>query len=255
MHDMLDDNDGAAFRAQPLDQCDTDLELGRIEAGEPFVEQQDFRIGGERPCQLHALLVDIGQSRDRRACGIRQPDPLQQRVREIVELLAPAPRMAEHAAGGDIFEGRHGRQHADELEGAGDALSGDFAGANAGDRFTVDTDLAGARFQRARNQIHHRGLAGAVRPDQAKDFPLGKLERNIVDGDETAETFGDGCRGERFGGRGIEHYFLSAVAAGCAAGLAEMSSGSAADTAGAAVCFLRLFIASSTRPIRPFGMT
>src|SRR4029077_7101928 len=131
-------------------------------------------------------------------------------------------------------------------------LSGDVAGAAAGDRFAVNADLARGRFQRAGNQIHHRGLAGAVRPDQAKALPFGKLERQIVDRDETAEAFGDGGGSQCFGDRGAEHYFLSAVTAGCAETLAEMSIGSAA--AGPAACF-SLFIASSTRPIRPFGMT
>ena len=224
-----------------------------FESGEPFVEQEDLRIGGERPRQLHALLIDVGQGRYRRARGIRQAHALQQRVRVVVELLAPAPRMPENAASRDIFQRRHRRQHAHELKSAGDALSGDVAGAAAGDRFAVNADLARGRFQRAGNQIHHRGLAGAVRPDQAKDLPFGKLERHIVDRDETAEAFGDGGGSQCFGDRGAEHYFLSAVTAGCAAALAEMSMGSAA--AGSAACFLRLFIASSTRPIRPFGMT
>jgi len=44
VHDVLDDDDGAALGAQLLDERNADLELGRIEAGEPFVEQKDFRL-------------------------------------------------------------------------------------------------------------------------------------------------------------------------------------------------------------------
>ena len=38
VHDMLDQQDGHAFAAQRAHQRDTLLQLGRIEAGEPFVE-------------------------------------------------------------------------------------------------------------------------------------------------------------------------------------------------------------------------
>ena len=43
------------------------LQLGRVEAGQPFVEQQHARIGGERARQLDPLLVDVGQRTHRHA--------------------------------------------------------------------------------------------------------------------------------------------------------------------------------------------
>ena len=98
------------------------LKLGRIEAGEPLVEQQDFRIGSERAGKLHALLVDVGQCRDRALPALGSPTRAQQAVGMIIKLSAPALGMAEHAAGRDVFEHRHRRQHAHELKGAGDTF-------------------------------------------------------------------------------------------------------------------------------------
>lgn len=43
-------------------------------------------------------------------------------MRVIVEFLAPPPRMTEYAAGGDVLQRRHCRQHANQLEGAGNAF-------------------------------------------------------------------------------------------------------------------------------------
>lgn len=40
VHHMLDNNDGKPFLPQHLHQGDGDLQLGRIKASQPFVEQQ-----------------------------------------------------------------------------------------------------------------------------------------------------------------------------------------------------------------------
>ena len=103
--------------------------------------------------------------------------------------------MTEHAAGGDVLDHGHRRQHAHQLEGAGHAFVGNPAGADAGDGIAVEFDFTGTRFQGAGDQVHHRGLAGAVRPDQAQDLFLGKVERHVLDRDQTAKTLGD--RGSR----------------------------------------------------------
>jgi hypothetical protein len=117
-----------------------------IETGEPFVEQQNLRIGRKRARQLDALLVDIGQRRHRANCRRSADRPAAAGVGIIVELLAPAPGVTEHAAGGDVLEHGHRRQHAHQLEGAGHAFAGDPAGADAGDLIAVEPDLAALGF-------------------------------------------------------------------------------------------------------------
>ena len=58
----------------------------------------------------------------------------------------------------------------------------------AGDRAARKRDLAAVGAQRPREQVEHRGLAGAVRPDQPEDLAGLDLEADIVDGDETAKS-------------------------------------------------------------------
>ena len=49
-------------------------------------------------------------------------------------------------------------------------------------------DLALVQRQRAGDQVEHRGLAGAVGPDQAQNLAGLDLEAHIVDGDKAAEA-------------------------------------------------------------------
>ena len=58
----------------------------------------------------------------------------------------------------------------------------------AGDRAARERDLAAVGAQRPREQVEHRGLAGAVRPDQPENFAGLHVEADIVDGDETAKS-------------------------------------------------------------------
>ena len=58
---MLDHEHRNAFALDASNEVDADLEFGGIEAGQPFVEQQELRPGGEGPGQLDALLVNIGE--------------------------------------------------------------------------------------------------------------------------------------------------------------------------------------------------
>ena len=51
-----------------------------------------------------------------------------------------------------------------------------------------ERDLAAVGAQRAREQVEHRGLAGAVRADQPEDFAGLHIEADIVDGDEAAKS-------------------------------------------------------------------
>ena len=74
------------------------------------------------------------------------------------------------------------------LEGARDAGAGDMARGKprviARSAKAISPLLS---VQRAGEQVEHRGLAGAVRPDQAENFAGTDLEADIVDGDETAK--------------------------------------------------------------------
>ena len=63
-HDVLDQQNRETItpvdRAQKLDHR---LALGRTEAGHRFVEEQEFRLSGDRPGNFEPLAVRQGQSR------------------------------------------------------------------------------------------------------------------------------------------------------------------------------------------------
>src|SRR6202041_3284447 len=71
-------------------------------------------------------------------------------------------------------------------------------------------DVAGARFEIAPQQLHERGLAGAVRPDQAIAIPVGKLDRDLFE-----EGFGAELNGDV--GSGKHLYPIKLITAGSAA--------------------------------------
>ncbi len=52
VHDVLDQHDGPAFLAQAVNHADPELHLGGVEPRQPFVQQQDARVGGKRAGEL-----------------------------------------------------------------------------------------------------------------------------------------------------------------------------------------------------------
>src|SRR5204862_290606 len=59
------------------------------------------------------------------------------------------------------------------------------------DAAAAEMGFARLGWNGARHQIEHGRLAGAVRTDQAGDASLREIERDVVDGDQPAKTFGD----------------------------------------------------------------
>ena len=81
--------------------CDERLLLGRVEAGGRLVEQQHLRLRGERPGDLEAALVAVGQVAGGLVGAARDADELEQALRlgAAEPLLADALRRAEDRAG------------------------------------------------------------------------------------------------------------------------------------------------------------
>ena len=88
-----------------------------------------------------------------------------------------------------------------ELERAHQAPGDPLLGRHAGDVFAFVADRAFVGRVIARQQIEERGLAGAVRADDAGDLVLPQQIVDVVDGDQCAETFGDAFRPDDFGAR------------------------------------------------------
>ena len=112
------------------------------------------------------------QARRRRRCTGHAGAPPQPRVRADQHVVEHA-QVAEHAA---------------VLEGAREAERGELLGRQAGDVAAREVDAAGVRRVEPGDEIEQRGLAGAVRPDDADQLALGDGERQRVDGGDAAEA-------------------------------------------------------------------
>src|SRR3546814_20860460 len=89
----------------------------------------------------------------------------------------------------------------DVLEGARDAGAGDPVRRQRGDIGAVEQQPALGRVVDAADQVEHRGLAGAIRPDDGEDLAAGDVETDPVDGADAAEADGEAVgpatRGQR----------------------------------------------------------
>src|SRR5262249_56910434 len=92
-------------------------------------------------------------------------------------------------ADGDVLVHGEAGERLHDLEGAHDASPRHQMGRHARDVVAAVKDAALARRQEPADDGEQRGLAGAVGPDQRSDPAGFDGERNIVDGEEAAETF------------------------------------------------------------------
>jgi hypothetical protein len=91
----------------------------------------------------------------------------------------------------DVFQHAHGIEAAHDLEGARDAEPRAGDRPQARDPLAVEPDLARIGRDLAGDAVEQRGLAGAVRTDQAQDLALGDAEADLDIGGDAAERLGD----------------------------------------------------------------
>src|SRR4029453_10501174 len=188
IHDVLDQQDGDALPAQATDQGDALLQLGRIEAGQPFVEQQQFGIERKRAGKLQALLVDVGELARQHIARAAEADAVEQRVGFGAGGDAPGIAATEGQAGQDVVAATERRERPHELEGPGHAQPGDTMSRLAGDGMAAKGDGARVRPQHARQQVEHGRLARAVGSQQAHDLARRDREAQRIDGQKPAEA-------------------------------------------------------------------
>ncbi len=83
------------------------------------------------------------------------------------------------------------------LEGAAQSHSRDVARRRAGDRAAGKLHRAAARIEHAGDHVECGALAGAVRTDQRDDLAGAHAEAQLIHGDQSAETLGDGLHIEQ----------------------------------------------------------
>ncbi len=139
-HDVLDQQDREAALAVELAQNrDHAVDLGRPQSGDDFVEQQQFRLGGERAHDFEPLAVRQRQRRRGLVAAVEQVEAPQQRVRalarraDVVVRRSSAPTMT-------LSSTLKRRKRPHQLERARDAAPAHGIGRQALDRFAVEND-------------------------------------------------------------------------------------------------------------------
>src|SRR5690242_9672350 len=90
-----------------------------------------------------------------------------------------------------VLQDGQARQGLHDLKCASDAKPGSAMRREFGNIFALEEDGSFVRMKESADQIENRGLARAIRADNKKDFPRVHRERDILDSDQTAETFRD----------------------------------------------------------------
>ena len=158
-----------------------------MKPGEPFVEQQQARLGGKRAGELQPFAVDIGEVGRRPPVVPGKADAIEQRVDPNLGLGGGQMRLLERQPRLDVLAAIHAVEHADELEGPRQAKPRDPVRGKAGDVPAHQADGAGIGTQHARHQIERRRLAGPVGAEQAHDLALPDRKAEVVDRDQPAE--------------------------------------------------------------------
>src|SRR5919204_2769701 len=197
LHQMLDHDDGDALLGDLADDGQRLLDLGGVEPGVALVQHQKARAQGEALGELEPLAPGEGE-------GGRWTMRHVGKAREFEMLAGDRPCLAHVAgmtakqrAGGDVLHHRHPRERLHDLEGSGEAEPRDPVGPLARDVMAVEMHMARRGRMHAGDQVDQRGLAGAVRPNEADDLALVDVEADVVDGLEPAEPARDAIQGQK----------------------------------------------------------
>ncbi len=106
-------------------------DLGRVEAGQHLIEQQQLRARGERARDLQPLAPGDGQRRGRLVELIREPDPQRNLLRRLQRRCAPG--LAQEGTDGDVLAHRQPGEGLHDLEGPREAHPRQVVRAPAGD--------------------------------------------------------------------------------------------------------------------------
>ena len=165
---------GSHFRSQLAPQ-------EGIERTERFIEQHDFRTGGEGPREGNALRLASGELRGAAIGECGKPDELEQ---------VSHPVLARGAAGGPsthaeserhVLGDREVREQCRVLWHPTDpALLGSEMDAVGRHHALVEPDLSGASAHESRNRAQEGGLAAAARSDDRDERTVWHVERDAA---------------------------------------------------------------------------
>ena len=201
---MLDHEHGdAEFVPYVQNEAGDVLRLLLVHAGDHFVQQQQFRLAGERAGKLHALLLAVGQMADHGIANMLDLEKLD----DLLDLFARRdffiPRTTEKergfehtrsgmhvAADENVLDHRAVLEQRQVLEGAADAQAREIRRPFTRDVGAVKNDAAARRPQHAADEIEQRCLAGAIGADDAADLAARHVEADVGHGAQATEGAG-----------------------------------------------------------------
>ena len=163
-------------------------DLLRVQPGQHLVEQQQLRLGRQRPGQFQPLAPghrEVGRGLvelRRQAHALRHGLGRGQR--------GHPSRLVQVRADGDVLAHGLRREGLHDLEGARQPLARIEVGRAAGDVLPVELNAAAVGNEEARHQREQRGLARAVGADQRRETALRHRQAHVLHRPEAAKTAG-----------------------------------------------------------------
>src|SRR5262249_8310193 len=188
--DVLDPDDRDPAAANVPDQVDQRRAFVLSQAAGHLVEQKHARLRGERARQLEPLAVEEREAAGG-PIGLGREAALFDKLdaaRIDVALAAAPPRRPPPPPG---LQTGHARGRLRNLKRATDAQATAPFRRQTGDVDAGEDDAAGVGCDRAAGDAEQRGLAGAVRPDDAERLALGEREVEGARDHHGAEALGD----------------------------------------------------------------
>ena len=189
-HHVLDQKDcESGFAVELAQNRDDPVGFGRPQASHRLVEQQQFRIGGERARHFEPFAVRQRQRRRALEAFVVEVEPAQHLVRmrtRGVDVTAMQQR-----ADDDVVLDAQARERPHDLKGAADAAPANTVGRQMLDALAGESDGAAIGRKHSGDHVEQRGLAGTVRADHGEDAALGHLEADPVHRHKPAKPFAD----------------------------------------------------------------
>ena len=195
MHDVLDPDDRHAEPPDGADQLDQREAFVLGQAARDLVEQQHARLRRQRARELEPLAVEQ-RERARGTVRLVGERALLEQLDAARIDLALAMAAAERRRHHQVLEHGHAVERLRNLERAADAHAAAAFRRQPRDVHAREHDAPGIGLHRSAGDAEQRGLAGAVRPDDAERLPFGEREIDLLRHHHGAEALGDFFEGE-----------------------------------------------------------
>src|SRR5580765_1405668 len=173
---LLDEQDGRALLVDLDDRLEDPLDEDRGEPHRRLVEQQERRMGHERPADRDHLLLAAGECSGLLLLSFREPGKERVDPFEVAaELRAVTSLECAHL---EVLEHGHAGEELAALRRLRNAEPYDVVGWFAGDVRAAKHDRSAPRMVEPVDRAKHGRLSGAVRADQGHDLAFVDLDRD-----------------------------------------------------------------------------